>query len=165
MGIKNNDGEIMVYGKYGLVIPDGEETKELDGVHIKFFKFVKAKEKVVIYIPVYSFEDSKIRKPVSKKVANELLKIMFKKKRAVRQNGKKWIRRYKELTERVKNAAPIELAEIFSELVAYNKVKPLSFSERTIFDSIKDILCEEIAYVLNKKEEELRIQLEKLIEV
>lgn len=162
---RKNNGEIMVYGRYGLVIPDGEETRELDGTPVKFFKFVKAKERTIIYIPVYSFEDSLIRKPVSKKIANEMLKIMFKKKRVVKQDGKKWIKRYKELTERVKNADPIQLAEIFSELVAYNKVKPLSFGERSIFDSIKEILCEEIAYVLNKKEEELRIQLEKLLEV
>ncbi len=162
---KKNNNEIMVYGKYGLVIPDGEEVRELNGNSVKFFRFVKAKEKTVIYIPTYSFEDSQIRKPVSKKVANELLKIMFKKKRAIKQDGKKWIKRYKELTERVKNATPMELANIFAELVAYNKIKPLSFGERAIFDSIKDILCEEIAYVLNKKEEELRIQLEKLLEV
>jgi RNA polymerase-interacting CarD/CdnL/TRCF family regulator len=165
MGKKKNNGEIMVYGKYGLVIPEGEEVRELDGTPVKFFKFVKAKERTVIYIPAYSFEHSQIRKPVSKKVANEMLKIMFKKKRIVKQDGKKWIKRYKELTERVKNADPIQLAEIFSELVAYNKVKPLSFGERSIFDSIKDILCEEIAYVLNKNEEELRLQLEKLLEV
>lgn len=155
----------MVYGKYGLVIPDGEEIREVDGVPVRFYKFVRAKERTIIYIPVSSFDTCQMRKPVSKKMAEEMLRAMFKKKRVTKQDGRKWIKRYKELTERVKNASPLELAEIFSELVAYNRVKPLSFGERAIFDSVKELLCEEIAFVLKRKEEELRIQLEKLLEV
>ncbi len=156
--------KVLVYGGYGLVIPDGEEIKEFNGTRLKFFRFIKTKEKTIIYIPEYSYDGCRIRKPISKKTASEILKLMFKKKRGVKPDGKRWIRRYKELTEKVKNASPEELAEIFSELVAYNKVKPLSFGERAIFDAIKELLCEEIAFVLNKKEEELRLQLEKLLD-
>lgn len=156
--------EILVYRGYGLVIPDGKDVKEVNGKKIKFVKFIKAKEKTVICIPESSLQTCKLRKPLSRKEAEEVWKLMHKRRRNVKTDGKKWIKRYKELTERVKNANTKELAEIFSELVACNKVKPLSYGEKSILENIKLILCEELAFVLKKKEEELHAQLEKLIQ-
>lgn len=157
-------GEIFVYAGYGLVVPDGEDVKEVNGRKIRFLRFIKVKENTVICIPEANLETCKIRKPLSKKEAEEIWQLMQRRKRAVKIDGKKWIKRYKELTERVKNASARELAEIFSELVACNRIKPLSYGEKSILENIKNILCEELAFVLNKSEEELHAQLDKLIQ-
>ncbi|HOJ13572.1 MAG TPA: CarD family transcriptional regulator, partial [Deltaproteobacteria bacterium] len=70
-----------------------------------------------------------------------------------------WNRRYREYMEKIKSGSAFEIAEVLRDLNILKKGKELSFGERKMYDTAKNLLVNEISISgkMDKKEAEKMI--------
>jgi CarD family transcriptional regulator len=66
-----------------------------------------------------------------------------------------WHRRYREYGEKIKTGSILEIATILRDLLVLKSEKELSFSERTMLDTARNLLVKELAIASQNREEKI----------
>jgi len=80
-------------------------------------------------------------------------KILKDKKVQVDQQT--WNRRYREYTERIKTGSVLEIAKVLRDLFVLKGDKELSFGERKMLDTARNLLVKELAVASANPEEKI----------
>jgi CarD family transcriptional regulator len=108
-------------------------------------------------IPAEHIASIGLRQVISKEMATEVYRILRTRKPICDRMN--WTRRYKDYNERIRTGSIIEIAKIFRDLLASKSEKELSFSERTMLDTVRNLLVEELAVATCNPEEKILAEL------
>ena len=136
-------GDIVVYPAHGVSEVESIETREISGNKISFFILKVLDTQMTVMVPVTNVENVGIRELIDKKGIDKVLGIL--KERSVSVDNQTWNRRYREYMEKVKSGSAFEIAEVLRDLNILKRGKELSFGERKMYDTARNLLVNEIA--------------------
>ncbi|HNR51980.1 MAG: RNA polymerase-binding transcription factor CarD [Deltaproteobacteria bacterium ADurb.BinA179] len=136
-------GDIVVYPAHGVSEVESIETREISGNKISFFILKVLDTQMTVMVPVTNVENVGIRELIDKKGIDKVLGIL--KERSVSVDNQTWNRRYREYMEKIKSGSAFEIAEVLRDLNILKRGKELSFGERKMYDTARNLLVNEIA--------------------
>ena len=147
-------GDLAVYPAHGVGIIERIETQEFSGASQDFYVMRILENDMIIMIPTQNVESVGLRGIIEQKEVPKLYSIL--EKRDVVIDNQTWNRRYREYTDKIKTGSVFEVAEVYRDLLILKIEKELSFGERKMLDTARNLLVKEIA--LAKKVEEKQVE-------
>ena len=154
-------GDNAVYPGHGVGVVKNIETKEIFGKKQTFYTIQILDNGMKIMIPKDNVASVGLRAIISKKEANEVFKILRKKN--IKIDNQTWNRRYREYMEKIKTGSVKEIAEVLRNLYLLKNSKDLSFGEKKMFDTAKNLLVKEISMSNSIPESEVEAELTKAL--
>ncbi|MCJ7640443.1 MAG: CarD family transcriptional regulator [Desulfobacterales bacterium] len=144
-------GDKAVYPGHGVGVIESIETKQISGTELMFYILRITDNGLTIMIP----RDNAVglRGVIRKLEIPKVLQIL--KARDVEIDTQTWNRRYREYMEKINTGSIFEIAEVIRDLHLLKNEKELSFGERKILDTAKNLLIKELAIVRNVKESDI----------
>ena len=84
-----------------------------------------------------------LRRVIGKDMVTKVYKVLREKRVTIDQAT--WNRRYREYTEKIKTGSVLEIAEVLRDLFMLKGDKELSFGERKMLDTARNLLVKELA--------------------
>jgi CarD family transcriptional regulator, regulator of rRNA transcription len=91
----------------------------------------------------------------------EVLQIL--RETAVRFDRNTWNRRYRGFMEKIKSGSLFEVAEVFRDLSRLKRTKTLSFGERRMLDTARDLVVQELCVARKTDQNAVEQELEKVL--
>lgn len=136
-------GDIVVYPAHGVSEVESIETREISGNKISFFILKVLDTQMTVMVPVTNVQNVGIRELIDNKGIEKVINIL--KERSVSVDNQTWNRRYREYMEKIKSGSAFEIAEVLRDLNILKRGKELSFGERKMYDTAKNLLVNEVS--------------------
>jgi CarD family transcriptional regulator len=117
---------------------------------------------MIIMIPKDNAHNVGLRDIIDQTSVPEVYEILSL--RPSRINTQTWNRRYRDYMDKIKTGSPFRVAEVLRDLTLLKTEKDLSFGERKMLDTAKNLLVKELSLVNDKQEDEIEAQLRELLE-
>ena len=153
-------GDKAVYPAHGVAEVTGIERREISGSQQTFYILKIIDTGMRIMVPMKNAGAVGLRSVVAKSDLKEVYEILRSKELAV--EGQTWNRRYREYMEKIKTGSVFEIAEVLRDLSLLKFDKELSFGERKMLDTAKNLLIKELAVAKGAKEEKIAKELEEI---
>lgn len=151
-------GDNAVYPGHGVGRVVAIETKEILGNKQTFYSVQILETGMKIMIPMDNVASVGLRPIISKDEANKVVEIL--KVKDIKIDNQTWNRRYREYMEKIKTGSVYEIAEVLRDLFLLKVDKELSFGERKMLDTARNLLLKELTLATSKddlfKEEEVK---------
>lgn len=154
-------GDLAVYPAHGVGKIMGVESREVSGVNKHFYVLKVLDTDATIMVPVDNAESVGLRKVVKKKIVPKIYAIL--KDRSEPLDNQTWNRRYREYTDKIKSGCVMEVAKVLRDLYLLKSDKELSFGERKMLDTAKNLLVKELSIAKNAKEDKIEAELYRII--
>ena len=151
-------GDNAVYPSHGVGVIKKIEEKLISGKKKSFYVLQVLENGMTIMIPTDNTEGVGLRSLVTEKEIDDVLNILRNKK-GIKVDRTTWNRRYREYMEKIKTGSVIEIAEVLRNLYLLKHCKDLSFGEKKMFDTAKNLLVKEISIANHEKENDVEAQL------
>ena len=152
-------GDIVVYPAHGVAEVESIEDREISGNSISFFMLKVLDTEMTVMVPVANANNVGIRPLLDEEGIQEVLDILHQ--RDIPIDNQTWNRRYREYMEKIKSGSAFEIAEVLRDLNILKRGKELSFVERKMYDTAKNLLLNEFSISKGKNKAEVeRIFLE-----
>lgn len=136
-------GDRAVYPAHGVAEILGIESREVSGSQETFFLLRLLDTDRRILVPLKQVPKVGLRQVIrSEEVPKVYGVLRSKPSRTARQN---WNRRYRGYIEKLKTGSVYDVAEVMRDLYLLRYEKSLSFGERKLLDTAKDLLVKELA--------------------
>jgi CarD family transcriptional regulator len=145
-------GDMAVYPAHGVGCIEAIESKEINGDTLNFYMLKIVENGMVIMIPTTNVDSVGLRELIPSTEIPELYKVM-KKERQGTEYAHNWNRRYKEYVDKIKSGSIYDVAEVFRDLFQLKQEKDLSFGERKLLDTVRNLLVQELSLVKAVDEE------------
>jgi len=155
-----NVGDLAVYPAHGVGVIERIEAQEISGCQQDFYVMRILDNDMIIMIPTNNVENVGLRDVIGQTDVPKLYSIL--KKRDVPIDNQTWNRRYRDYMEKIKTGSVFEVAEVYRDLLMLKTEKELSFGERKMLDTAKNLLVKEISIAKNVGEEQVEKDLEKI---
>jgi len=153
-------GDLAVYPAHGVGIIERIESQEISGSSQDFYVMRILDNDMIIMIPIQNVDSVGLRGIIGKKEVPKLYAIL--EKRDVVIDNQTWNRRYREYTDKIKTGSVYEVAEVYRDLLILKIEKELSFGERKMLDTARNLLVKEIALAKKVEEEQIEKDLDKM---
>jgi len=153
-------GDLAVYPAHGVGIIERIESQEFSGSTQDFYVMRILDNNMIIMIPTQNVDSVGLRGIIGKKEVSKLYTIL--EKRDVVIDNQTWNRRYREYTDKIKTGSVYEVAEVYRDLLILKIEKELSFGERKMLDTARNLLVKEIALAKRVEEEQIEKDLDKM---
>jgi len=153
-------GDLAVYPAHGVGIIERIESQEISGSSQDFYVMRILDNDMIIMIPTQNVDSVGLRRIIGKKEVPKLYAIL--EKRDVVIDNQTWNRRYREYTDKIKTGSVYEVAEVYRDLLILKIEKELSFGERKMLDTARNLLVKEIALAKKVEEEQIEKDLDKM---
>jgi CarD family transcriptional regulator len=153
-------GDLAVYPAHGVGVIERVETKQISGCSQDFYIMRILENDMIIMIPTKNVESVGLREIIGQKEVPRLYSIL--KKRKITIDNQTWNRRYREYMEKIKTGSVFEVAEVYRDLLTLKVEKDLSFGERKMLDTARNLLVKEISLAKNVKEEQIEKDLDRI---
>jgi len=147
-------GDKAVYPAHGVGEVTSIEKKEIGGTHQMFYILKILDNGMKIMVPMLQAQQVGLREIISKEEADEVFDILREKEISV--DTTTWNRRYREYMEKIKTGSVFEVAEVLRDLYLLKMEKDLSFGERKMLDTARNLLIKELS--LAKKMDENAVE-------
>ncbi|HKA86288.1 MAG TPA: CarD family transcriptional regulator [Haliangiales bacterium] len=155
-----NVGDKAVYPAHGVAEVVGLETREIGGNKQTFYILKILETGMKIMVPTRNVAAVGLREVISETDVKEVYNILKSKEIAV--EGQTWNRRYREYMDKIKTGSVFEIAEVLRDLCVLRAGKELSFGERKMLDTARQLLVKELAIAKGTKETKIEAELEKI---
>lgn len=145
-------GEMAVYPAHGVGIIEAIESKEIFGNKKDFYILRLLSNGMTIMVPIDSASQIGLREVIPPKEIPKVYKIL--KERDVEIDNQAWNRRYREYMEKIKTGSVFEIATVLRDLYLLKAEKELSFGERRMLDTARNLLVKELS-IAKKTSEQL----------
>lgn len=150
-------GETIYHPQHGLGELKEYDTKEMLGTEYKFAILFFPRQKLEISLPSKNLDDT-VRKPLGPAKAKALLEQMEEVEMTLDKN---WKSRNRNNLERLSSGDPMEIFQVYQGLSTIKSQKgTLNNSDRKMHQLSLDLLVEELAFALNKSDDEMTTILE-----
>ena len=147
-------GDKAVYPAHGVGEVTAIERKEIGGSAQVFYILKILDNGMRIMVPMLQAQQVGLREIISSEEADEVFDILLEKEISV--DTTTWNRRYREYMEKIKTGSVFEVAEVLRDLYLLKMEKDLSFGERKMLDTARNLLIKELS--LAKKIEENAVE-------
>lgn len=155
-------GDKAVYPAHGVGVVSAIEERSISGTKQKCYILKIFDKDITIMIPQQNVSNVGLRSVIDEKQADEILKIL--KKKPSPSTPQSWNRRHREYMEKIKTGSLFEIAEVLRDLYFLKLEKELSFGEKKVFETAKQLLVKELSIVRDEGEEKIEEELKKLLE-
>lgn len=146
-------GEKVVYPAHGVGEIEAIRTQVISGTQKRFYMLRILDSDMKIMIPIENVQTVGLRKVIDKSMVSQVYKVLRQKKIEVDQQT--WNRRYREYTEKIKTGSIIEIAKVLRDLFVLKADKELSFGERKMLDTARNLLVKELSIACHNSEEKI----------
>ena len=137
------EGDMAVYPARGVGVIKAIETQTVAGIDHKFYVLEILENGMTIMIPTASSENVGLRAIVSKRQVEEVIDIL--EDRTSEIGTQTWNRRYRDYMEKIKTGSVHEVAEVLRDLFLLSVDKDLSYGEKKMLDTAKNLLVKELS--------------------
>ena len=155
-----NVGDKAVYPAHGVAEVVGLEVREIGGNKQTFYILKILETGMKIMVPTRNVAAVGLREVIAETDVKEVYNILRSKEIAV--EGQTWNRRYREYMEKIKTGSVFEIAEVLRDLCVLRAQKELSFGERKMLDTARQLLVKELAIAKGNKETKIESELDKI---
>jgi CarD family transcriptional regulator len=152
-------GDKAVYPAQGVAEVVGIETKEIGGKHVSFYMLRILDSDMRILVPREKASQVGLREVASDDEVEEVMDILREKE--VHLDKQTWNRRYRGFMEKIKTGSLFEVAEVFRDLYRLKSTKTLSFGERRMLDTAKQLIVKELSIARKWTEQKVEKELDK----
>jgi len=153
-------GDLAVYPAHGVGLIERIESQEISGSSQDFYVMRILENDMIIMIPTQNVDSVGLRGIIGQNEIPKLYSIL--EKRDVVIDNQTWNRRYREYTDKIKTGSVFEVAEVYRDLLILKIEKELSFGERKMLDTARNLLVKEIALAKKVEEEQIEEDLDKM---
>ncbi len=150
-------GEKVVYPAHGVGVIEAVQSRKLSGAETKFYTLRIIDSDMKIMIPTANAGSIGLRRVIGKDMVGKVYKVLREKR--VRIDQATWNRRYREYTEKIKTGSVLEIAAVLRDLFMLKGDKELSFGERKMLDTARNLLVKELAIAKAHSEEKIMEEL------
>jgi CarD family transcriptional regulator len=154
-------GAMAVYPAHGVGVIESIQEREVAGFQQSFYVMRLLDTDMIIMIPTRNARNIGLRTVIDTQAVAEIFEIL--RERPTRLNQQTWNRRYRDYMDKIKTGSLFRVAEVLRDLTLLKLEKELSFGERKMLDTAKNLLVKELSLVNNKEEDEIEAQLEELL--
>ena len=153
-------GDLAVYPAHGVGIIERIESQEISGSRQDFYVMRILDNDMIIMIPTENVDNVGLREIIGKNEVAKLYSIL--KKRDVVIDNQTWNRRYREYMDKIKTGSVFEVAEVYRDLLMLKLEKELSFGERKMLDTARNLLVKEISLARKVEEKQVEKDLDRI---
>lgn len=154
-------GQLAVYPAHGVGVIESIQERADSGAQEKFYVMRLLDNDMIIMIPTNNARNIGLRDVIDLPAVSEVYQIL--RHRPMRLSNQTWNRRYRDYMDKIKTGSPFRVAEVLRDLTLLKTEKDLSFGERKMLDTAKNLLVKELSLVNNIKEGEIEAELQKLL--
>jgi len=153
-------GDLAVYPAHGVGVIEKIESQEISGFCQDFYVMRILENDMIIMIPTTNVSNVGLREIIEQSEVPRLYTIL--KKRDIVVDNQTWNRRYREYMEKIKTGSVFEVAEVYRDLLMLKLEKELSFGERKMLDTARNLLVKEISLAKKVREEQVEKDLDRI---
>lgn len=153
-------GEMAVYPAQGVVEVLGIEEKEISGTPQRFYVLRIVDTDMRIMVPIAKAHEVGLRPIIDESEIEEVFEILREKE--VHVDKQTWNRRYRGFMEKIKTGSLYEVAEVYRDLYRLKATKTLSFGERRMLDTAKNLIVKELSVARDINETKMEKELEQV---
>jgi CarD family transcriptional regulator len=153
-------GEKVVYPAHGVGVIESMKSQVVSGTEKTFYMLRILDSDMKIMIPTENVDSVGLRRVIGKDMVSKVYKILRDKKVEVDQQT--WNRRYREYTEKIKTGSVLEIAKVLRDLFVLKGDKELSFGERKMLDTARNLLVKELSIARAHPEEKIMDELNQI---
>lgn len=151
-------GDLAVYPYHGVGIIEAIETRKVSSSEETFYVLRIVGNGMVLLVPTESAEDIGLREVVSQNEASQIFKILRNRKVNIKLE-QSWNRRQKEYNEKLRTGSAFEIAEVLRDLEHLRRKKDLSFGEKRMLGTARNLLIRELSVAMKSEEDEIEKKL------
>jgi CarD family transcriptional regulator, regulator of rRNA transcription len=156
-------GQLAVYPAHGVGRIESVQERAVSGNDQEKFYIMRLLDTdMIIMIPTGNARNIGLRDIIDLQAVTEIYDIL--RHRPLRLNNQTWNRRYRDYMDKIKTGSPFRVAEVLRDLTLLKTEKDLSFGERKMLDTAKNLLVKELSLVNNSNEDEIEAELLALLE-
>lgn len=153
-------GQKVVYPTHGVGRIEAIEQKEVSGSRQSFYILRILGNDMTIMVPTGNAERVGLRQLIGPKEVRKVMEILRKKDVEICPN---WNRRFKDNLERIKTGSLYEVATVLRKLVLLQKERNLSFGEKKMLETVRQLLVSEISHAVGIDEGDARSMVDRTI--
>jgi CarD family transcriptional regulator len=153
-------GDKAVYPAQGVAEIVGIEEKEIGGIRTSFYVLKILDSEMKIMVPKAKATQVGLRQVAGKAEIAEVMAIL--KAKELHVDKQTWNRRYRGFMEKIKTGSLYEVAEVYRDLSRLKNTKTLSFGERRMLDTARNLIVKELSVAKNAPESRVEHELESL---
>ncbi len=136
-------GDKIVYPSHGVGRIEEIEEKEIAGQKIKCYVLSIIGKDLKIIVPTFNVQKVGLRQIIQEEEVERVFDIL---RDEINNMPPKWNKRYNFNLDKIRTGSIYEIAEVFKNLTRLGQRKELSFGERKMLDSTKELIVMEIAH-------------------
>jgi len=154
-------GQLAVYPAHGVGVIESVQERHISGSRENFYIMRLLDNDMIIMIPTNNARNIGLRDMMDLPAVSKIYEIL--RDRPSRISNQTWNRRYRDYMDKIKTGSPFRVAEVLRDLTLLKSEKDLSFGERKMLDTAKNLLVRELSLVNNKAENEIEAHLQELL--
>jgi CarD family transcriptional regulator len=151
-------GDKAVYPVHGVAEVVALEKRDIGGNATSVYILKILETGLKIMVPTTNAGAVGLRELIPAKQVKEVYAIL--KSRDVPRDTQTWNRRYREYMEKIKTGSVFEIAEVLRDLCVLRGSKDLSFGERRMLDTARNLLVKEIALAKGAAEDKVAAEID-----
>ena len=156
-------GDLAVYPAQGVGVIEAIENRDVGGRKQLFYIMKIMGNGMKIMIPMNSAKSVGLREVIMETEIPKVYAILRNKDVTI--DKQTWNKRYREYLEKIKTGSVFEIARVLRDLFILKSDKNLSFGERKMMDTAKNLLIKEISVASNAEETKVEEDLKRIFTV
>lgn len=155
-------GDLAVYPAHGVGVIEAIEAKRIMDEVQEFYIMRILDTDMIIMIPIKNVGAVGLRELIAQQDVNKVFDIL--RQRNVVVDHQTWNRRYREYMEKIKTGSVFDVAEVLRDLSLLKSDKDLSFGERKMLDTARNLLVKELSLASNTEETQIEQDLNRIFQ-
>jgi CarD family transcriptional regulator len=151
-------GQLAVYPAHGVGLIEAIEEKHINGDAHKFYILRIIENDMIIMVPTSNAQTVGLRPVITSKEVKKIYAIL--KDHNVVIENQTWNRRYRDYMKKIKTGSAFEVAHVLRDLFLLRLDKELSFGERKMLDTARNLLVKEISVARKTSEDSIAQEVE-----
>ena len=152
-----------VYPAHGVGLIQTIEKQTIGGIDQSFYVMKILDNDMTIMIPTATSANVGLRAIISDDEVTKVIDIL--KERDVKVTAQTWNRRYRDYMDKIKTGSVFEVAVVLRDLFLLKEDKELSYGERKMLDTAKNLLVKELSLATNAQEAKVERDLQMIFTV
>jgi CarD family transcriptional regulator len=155
-------GDKAVYPIHGITEVVALENRDIGGNAVPVYVLHVVENGSTIMVPQAKAEAVGLRYVISNDQSEEVLALL--RTHDVVRSEQSWNRRKREYSEKLRTGSIYEIAEVMRDLTLLGYNKTLSFSERRMLETAKNLLVQEMALARGISIDEVKLEIDAIFE-
>ena len=149
-----------VYPAHGVGLIQTIEKQTIGGIDQSFYVMKILDNDMTIMIPTATSANVGLRAIISDDEVTKVIDIL--KERDVKVTAQTWNRRYRDYMDKIKTGSVFDVAVVLRDLFLLKEDKELSYGERKMLDTAKNLLVKELSLAKQMDQDKVERQIEKI---